>query len=95
LNLKIGNAFDVVAERTQLDFQRIGDRVFEFEYEVVLRNHKASAVTVEVNEPVGGTWTVLRSTHAWVKTEAFALQFTLPVDADGETTLRYRVRATY
>jgi hypothetical protein len=95
LNLKIGHAFDVIAERKQLDFQRIADRVYEFEYEIVLRNHKTSAVAVEVNEPVGGTWTVLRSTHSWVKTEAFALQFGLPVEADGETTLRYRVRATY
>ena len=95
LNLKIGNAFDVVAERKQLDFQRIADRVYEFEYEVVLRNHKTSAITVEVHEPVGGTWTVLRSTHPWVKTEAFALQFTVPVPSDGDTTVRYRVRATF
>ena len=95
VNLKVGNAFDVVAERTQLDFQRIADRVYEFEYEVVLRNHKTSAITVEVNEPVGGTWTVLRSTHPWVKTEAFALQFAVPVEADAEAMVRYRVRATF
>jgi hypothetical protein len=95
LNLKIGNAFDVVAERRQIDFEKIAVNVYEVEYEVVLRNHKTAPVTVEVNEPIGGTWRVLRSTHEWTKTDAFAAQFKLPVAADGETALRYRVRVTY
>ena len=29
--------------------------VYEVEYEITLRNHKATPVTVEVNEPIGGT----------------------------------------
>src|SRR5207247_235620 len=56
LNVKIGNAFDVVAERKQIDFQKIAFNVYEVEYEVTVRNHKASAIGVEVNEPIGGTW---------------------------------------
>jgi hypothetical protein len=95
LNLKIGNAFDVVAERKQIDFQKIATNVYDVEFEVKIRNHKTSAVTVEVNEPIGGTWRVLRSTHEWTKTDAWAAQFQLPVAADGETVLRYRVRVTY
>ena len=35
LNLKIGNAFDVVAERKQIDFEKIASNVYEMEYEVV------------------------------------------------------------
>ena len=42
LNLKIGNAFDVVCERTQSDFQKIATSVYEMAYEITLRNHKAS-----------------------------------------------------
>jgi hypothetical protein len=95
LNLKIGNAFDVVAERKQVDFQKIAPNVYEVEYEVAVRNHKTSPVTVEVNEPIGGTWRVLQSTHAWTKTDAWAAQFQLPVAVDGQTVLRYRVRVTY
>ena len=56
LNLKIGNAFDVVCERKQIDFEKIASNVYEVEYEITLRNHKAAPVTVEVNEPIGGTW---------------------------------------
>ncbi len=95
LKLKIGNAFDVICERNQIDFRKIGDRVYEVEYEIVLRNHKAIPITVEVNEPIGGTWDMIRSSHAWTKTAAWASQFTVPVPADGEANLKYRVRVTY
>jgi hypothetical protein len=95
LNLKIGNAFDVVSERKQVDFEKIATNVYEVEYEVVLRNHKTTPVTVEVNEPIGGTWRIIRSTHEYTKTDAWAAQFNVPVSADGSSTLRYRVRVTY
>ena len=95
INIKIGNAFDVVCERKQTDFRKISDRVYEFEYDITLRNHKSSAVSVEVNEPIGGTWEMLRSTHKWSKSDAWALQFSVPVAADGVSVLTYRVRVTY
>jgi hypothetical protein len=95
LNVKIGNAFDVVCERNQIDFRRVANNVYEFEYEITLRNHKSQAVNVEVNEPVGGTWQMLRSSHQWTKTAAWAAQFNVPVTADGSATLKYRVRVTY
>jgi hypothetical protein len=95
LNLKIGNAFDVVAERKQIDFEKIASNVYEMEFEIVVRNHKTRPVTVEVNEPIGGTWRMIRSSHEWTKTDAWAAQFHLPVDVDGTTTLKYRVRVTY
>jgi hypothetical protein len=95
LNLKIGHAFDVVAERKQIDFEKIAANVYEMEYEVVLRNHKTTPVTVEVNEPIGGTWRIIRSSHGGTKTDAWAAQFTVPVAVDGASTLRYRIRVTY
>jgi hypothetical protein len=95
LNLKIGNAFDVVCERKQTDFEKISSGVYEIEYEITLRNHKTSPIAVDVNEPVGGTWRMLRSTHEWTKTDAWAAQFKVPVASDGTATLKYRVRVTY
>jgi hypothetical protein len=95
LKLKIGNAFDVVSERKQVDFEKIASNVYEVEYEVALRNHKSTPVTVEVNEPIGGTWRIIRSTHEYTKTDAWAAQFNLPVAADSAATLRYRVRVIY
>src|SRR4029079_17512618 len=97
INLKIGNAFDVVCEREQTDFPRyqLAANTFEMKYEITLRNHKTIPVTVEVNEPIGGTWRVVRSTHTPTKTAAWAAQFSVPVAAEGAATLKYRVRVTY
>ena len=95
LNLKIGNAFDVVCERKQTDFQRIAPNVYEIEYEITLRNHKTTTVNVEVNEPIGGSWRMLQASHAWTKTDAWAAQFKVPVAADGASTIKYRVRVSY
>ncbi len=95
LNIKIGNAFDVVCERKQIDFEKIAASTYEVEYEVALRNHKSVPAIVEVNEPIGGTWRMLRSSFEWTKTAAWAAQFTVPVPADGTSVLKYRVRVTY
>jgi hypothetical protein len=95
INLKIGNAFDVVCERKQIDFQKIASNVYDVEYEITLRNHKAMDITTEVNEPIGGTWRMLQSSHEWTKTSAWAAQFTVPVAQDGTAVLKYRVRVTY
>jgi hypothetical protein len=95
VNIRTGSAFDVVCERKQMDFRKVGTSVYEMEYAITLRNHKQSAVSVEVNEPIGGTWQVLQSSHRWTKSDAWALQFMVPVAVDGTAVLKYRVRVTY
>ncbi len=95
LNIHVGNAFDIVAERKQTDYQVISYRVHEMEYEITLRNHKDSAITVEVNEPIGGDWEMLKSSFPATKTAAFAAQFKVPVPKDGTAVLTYRVRVHY
>jgi hypothetical protein len=95
VTIKIGNAFDVVAERKQTDFKKIADRVYEMAFEITLRNHKDSAVTVQVNEPIGGDWDILSSTYDAKKTDAFAAQFNVPVKASGESVLKYRIRVKW
>jgi hypothetical protein len=95
ISLHIGNAFDIVAERKQTDYKRLSDRLYEFEYEITLRNHKDAPITVEVNEPIGGDWEMVSSTYKFTKTAAFAAQFQVPVDKDGTSVLKYRVRVRY
>ena len=50
---------------------------------------------MELNEPIGGDWTMVSSSHTWTKTEAWAARFTAPVAAGGETRVRYRVRIAW
>jgi hypothetical protein len=95
VRVKLGDAFDVVAERKQTDYKAISRRVFEYAYEIRLRNHKEEAVTVLVNEPIGGDWEIVNSTFPAEKTAAFAARFSVPVAKDGEAVLSYRVRVKY
>ena len=95
VQIKTGNAFDIVCERNQIDFEKIADSVYEVEYQITLRNHKAIPITVEVNEPIGATWRMIRSSYEWKKTAAWAAQFMVPVAANGEAILKYRVRVNY
>jgi hypothetical protein len=95
IRLHIGNAFDIVAERKQTDYKKLSDRLYEFEYEITLRNHKDAPISVEVNEPLGGDWEMVSSTYKFTKTAAFAAQFDVPVDKDGTSVLKYRVRVRY
>ena len=95
ITIQTGTAFDIVCERKQTDYTRISDRVVELSYEVTLRNHKDVPVSVEVNEPIGGDWQILSSSHRALKTAAFAAQFQVPVQAHGSAALRYRVRVRW
>ena len=95
VTVRIGNAFDVVAERKQTDYKKIADRVYEMEYSITLRNHKDTPIIVQVNEPIGGDWEILSSSFPATKTAAFAAQFNVPVKANGESVLTYRVRVKW
>ena len=93
ITVKIGNAFDVVSERKQTDYKSLGSRTWEMEFEITLRNHKDTPITVQVNEPIGGDWEMLSSNYKSTKTAAFAAQFDVPVKANGTSVLKYRIRA--
>ncbi len=95
LSLYMGNAFDIAAERTTLDSRRITDRVREEDYEVSLRNHKSENVVVRLVDHPYADWTVLRTTHEFVKKDAARIEFSVPVERDGEAVVRYTVRYEY
>ena len=95
MRIYVGDAFDVVAERKQTDYRAVAKNVSESEYQIALRNHKDSAVSVEIREPVGGDWEVLSSNFKWKKLDVGTIGFTIPVEKDGAATLTYRVRIKY
>ena len=95
VRIKMGEAFDVVGERVQKDWKRIGSNLYEIEWEITLRNHKKEAVTVEVIEPMPGDWEILRSTQPHEKVEAFTARWKIPVPKEGVATLGYRTRVRF
>jgi hypothetical protein len=92
VKIKLGNAFDVVGERTQKDWRKISGNTWEVEWEIALRNHKTEDQTVTVIEPVPGDWQVLHSTHAYEKIESHTLRYRVAVPREGVTKITYRVR---
>ncbi len=95
VRLKLGNAFDVVGERRQVDFTvNSSGRVMEEEIEIKIRNHKNQAVDVIVQEPLyrWTNWKVLTKSQDFVKDSARLVHFNVSVPRDGESVVRYRVR---
>jgi hypothetical protein len=95
LRIKMGEAFDVVADRRQMEWRVTGRCESESRWEIQLRNHKDDAVEVDVMEPVGGDWTVIESSHRWERVDARTFRFRVSVPARGETTVTYRVRVKW
>lgn len=95
VRVKLGDAFDVVGSRKQTDWKKVAYDTYEAAFEISLRNHKKEDVVVKVVEPIPGDWTMLTSSHAHKKTEAFSSEFDIPVPKDKEVKLTYRVRMRF
>jgi hypothetical protein len=93
--IKIGEAFDVVGERVQTDYKRLGSNLFEVAFEVSLRNHKKEDIKVLVEEPIPGDWEMLSNTHNYEKLSAHLIRFDVPVAKDKEVKVKYRIRFRY
>jgi hypothetical protein len=95
LRVKLGDAFDVVAERKQTDFSILGHCVSESAWEVQVRNHKEEEVAVEVIEPAAGDWTIVRSSHPSTKRDAHTFGFEVDVPPGGTEKVEFRVRVRW
>ena len=100
VRLKLGEAFDVTADRKQTDFKRRDtfspwSYVHESAYEIVLKNAKKEPVTVIVREPVPGDWTMLEQSQKHTKAASGTAEWKIQVSAEGSATLKYRVLVRY
>ena len=95
VRIKMGEAFDVVGDRRQMDYDVISSCVSESEWQVSLRNHKDETVEVEAIEPVGGDWDLISSSHQAERLDAHTFKYTVSVPARGEVQIEYRVRVRW
>jgi hypothetical protein len=91
----LGTAFDLVGERTQMDFQRLSSTVLEETYEIRLRNRKDDE-TVEIRVPERlfrwSDWEIVDSSHVYTQLDAMTIEFRVDVAPDEETVITYAVR---
>ncbi|MBN1106334.1 MAG: DUF4139 domain-containing protein [Deltaproteobacteria bacterium] len=92
VKLKIGEAFDVVAERVQTDYRQLTSRLHESEWEITLRNHKELDVKVGIVEPLFGNWKIVSNSHPYKKEDAFTIRFDVGVPKNGEVKVKYGVQ---
>ena len=92
VRLKTGEAFDVVAQRTQTDYRRVTSGLHESEWETVVRNHKEEPIRVGILAPLSGNWEILSHSHPYRKTDAFTIRFDVEVPPDDRVAVQYRVR---
>jgi len=95
ITLFMGEAFDVVCERRVMDRRKITNRIWEYDIEVEVRNHKTDAIVVTVVDHAGGDWELMKNTHEWEKKDASTLHFFVPADADEDVTLKYTLRRNW
>lgn len=95
VRLKLGNAFDVTADKKQTDFKKASNREFRTAFEIVLRNAKSEPVTVTVQEPIGGDWKILSESAPHKKVSSSMAQWKIKVPAEGSTKLTYRAIVKY
>jgi len=95
IELTVGKAFDIVAERVRTNSEKLADNMYRTSFEITFRNHRQNDVIIEVAEPVGGYWEVVSESLPHRKVSAQELAFDVPVPADGETVLTYTVQVKY
>jgi len=100
VRLKLGDAFDVTADKKQTDFKTMprpakGNSMFESAYEIVIKNAKKERTTVTIQEPIPADWKILKESHPSYKATSNTAVWKIDVPAEGKVTLTYRVQVKY
>ena len=100
VRLKLGEAFDVTADKKQTDFKVLpnpqkGHVAYESAFEFMLKNAKKEKVTVTVQEPISGDWTITSESAPHSKANSHLALWKIDIPAEGKTTLTYRAQVKY
>lgn len=100
VRLKLGDAFDVTADKKQTQFKVLpkptkGVSAFESAYEITLKNAKKEKVVVSVQEPISGDWKIVSESAPHRKANSQLAIWQIEVPAEGNTTLTYRAQVKY
>ena len=92
LGVRIGDAFDVTVQPTLVSAEPIPRRRYRYAMSYLLRNARDTPVTVELRQ--GGLWIdnqIVKESLASRKVDAFTRGWSVPVPANGQTTLTMQV----
>ncbi len=95
IRLKLGEAFDITADRKQTSYKKLADNLVETSYRVDLRNAKDEAVTVRVAEPMPGDWEIVQESIKGNKETSRLNIWNVEVPAGGKAQLEYTARVKW
>ncbi len=87
----VGDAFDIVGERTVKEVKELSRRSRRETVEISLRNHKDEDVTITVIERFWGDWEFVGRTPPIKKKDARKVEFEIAVPKDSEKVIEYTV----
>lgn len=98
LKLYLGNAFDLVGERAQIDFKSLaGGRIVEETIQIKVRNHKDAAAEIQVYEHPWrwNQWEITKSNVEWTKIDQSTVKFPVTIAKDAEKVIVYTIRYSW
>jgi hypothetical protein len=98
VDIELGNAFDLVAERHQMDFRQMRKNLLEEDYEIRLRNRKdTQTVQIRVRERLfrWSNWEIRTSSQPFTKVNSSTIEFRVDVPPGEEVVLSYTVRYSW
>lgn len=96
VRMTTGVAFDLVGERTRMDF-RAGDGWIEESFQIKVRNHKKSRADVRIVEHLyrWSNWNIAAHSDGFVKEDAQTIEIPVTVEPDAEKTVTYTVHYSW
>ncbi len=96
LKLYLGNAFDIIGERAQIDFKS-SKRTAEETIQIKVRNHKNEPVEVQIYEHPWrwSGWEITKSSAEWIKVDQSTVRFPVKIGKDEEKVVTYTVRYSW
>jgi hypothetical protein len=93
IEIEIGQAFDIKAERTVLEQRGISERSERQKIQIELRNHKDQDIEIQVTEPIYWyrSYDIKSSTYPVKSKDARKIEFNVPVKANGTSTLVFEI----
>ncbi|HEV2696537.1 MAG TPA: hypothetical protein VGU90_01000 [Terriglobales bacterium] len=98
LRIFTGNAFDLVGERRQTNYQiDLNNHKIDESFEIKVRNHKKESANLRIVEHLYRclNWEITSKSDDFIKTDSRTAEFRVRIPAGGEKTLTYTAHYTW
>jgi hypothetical protein len=95
VRVKLGEALDITAKRTQTDFQQLdtpSQRFTETAHKIEIHNAREEDVAIHIQESIPGDWAIISESFPHTKSVANVAKWLITIPSNKKIILSYRVR---